>query len=118
MDRFIDLNRAFVGAAALSTINANESRKSLRTWVVNVPEGPEAADVVGDEPIWYESEVVGWVTSGGYAHHSSQSVALGYIPAELSSFSDGWYIEVLGVMRTAVMLTEPLFDPLGERMRS
>lgn len=118
LERFIDLNRAFVGASALSTVNARESRKSLRTWVVNVPEGPEAADVVGDEPIWYESEVVGWVTSGGYAHHSGQSVALGYIPAELSSCSDGWQIEVLGVMRTAVLLTEPLFDPLGERMRS
>jgi dimethylglycine dehydrogenase len=118
LGRFIHPNRAFVGAAALSTVHDRESRKSLRTWVLNIPDGPDAADVLGDEPIWYDNEVVGWVTSGGYAHHSGQSVALGYIPAELAARSDGWHIEVLGVMRSAVMLTQPLFDPMGDRMRS
>jgi dimethylglycine dehydrogenase len=86
--------------------------------VIDVPEGPDAADVMGDEPIWHNDEVVGWVTSGGYAHHSRQSVALGYVPAELASLSEGWRIETLGVMRNATMLTEPLLDPTGERMRS
>ena len=73
---------------------------------------------MGDEPIWHDGDVVGWVTSGGYAHHSRRSVALGYVPADLTSQPDGWQIEILGVMRDATLLTEPLLDPAGERMRS
>ena len=118
LDRFIDPNREFIGANALATVNERESRKALRSWVIDVPEGPDAADVMGDEPIWHNDDVVGWVTSGGYAHHSRQSVALGYVPAELASLSDGWRIETLGVMRDAAVLTEPLLDPSGDRMRS
>ena len=30
------------------------------------------------------ASVVGWVTSGAYAHHSGVSLALGYVPAELA----------------------------------
>ena len=76
------------------------------------------ADVIGDEPIWHEEEVVGWVTSGGYAHWSQQSVALGYVPSELTEVGDRFEIEILGTRRKAVLLKEPLFDPAGARMRS
>ncbi len=41
------------------------------------------ADVLGDEPIWHEGKVVGWVTSGGYAHYVDKSMAQGYVPKEL-----------------------------------
>ncbi len=41
------------------------------------------ADVLGDEPIWHDGKVVGWVTSGGYAHTVERSLAQGYVPKEL-----------------------------------
>ena len=28
------------------------------------------ADAIGDEPIWHDGQVVGWVTSGGFGHRS------------------------------------------------
>jgi glycine cleavage system aminomethyltransferase T len=46
------------------------------------------------------------------------SVALGYVPDELGSISEGWQIEILGVLRDATLLTEPLLDPSGTRMRN
>ena len=76
------------------------------------------ADVLGDEPIWHDDEVVGWVTSGGYAHWSQQSVALGYLPSALADVGDSFEIEILGIRRNAALLKEPLFDPAGARMRS
>lgn len=94
------------------------------TWTVDVPagtgsaDGDRAADVIGDEPIWLDGEVVGWVTSGGYAHHSNASVALGYIPSEHADATSGWQIEILGVMRNANVHTEPIWDPNAEIMRS
>ena len=48
------------------------------------PDPDEPADVIGDEPIWHDGSVVGWVTSGAYAHYSQRSLALGYVPSELA----------------------------------
>jgi len=64
--------------------------------------------------------VVGWVTSGGYAHHVRQSMAQGYVPAALASDeSEGLFeIEILGHRRPARINVEPLFDPAGHRMRA
>jgi dimethylglycine dehydrogenase len=75
------------------------------------------ADVIGDEPIWHRGEVKGWVTSGGYAHHSAMSVAMGYVPQEVADQTNGFEIELLGRRHRARMLDEVLFDPEFARMR-
>ncbi|MDW6020455.1 FAD-dependent oxidoreductase [Mesorhizobium sp. BAC0120] len=66
-----------------------------------------------------EWSVVGWVTSGGYAHHVGRSLAQGYVPAALAANEgEGLFeIEILGHRRPARINVEPLFDPKGERMR-
>jgi dimethylglycine dehydrogenase len=63
--------------------------------------------------------VVGWVTSGGYAHYVGKSMAQGYIPAELADDEAGglFEIEILGHRRAARINREPLFDPTGGKMR-
>jgi dimethylglycine dehydrogenase len=63
--------------------------------------------------------VVGWVTSGGYGHFVDRSLAQGYIPVALAGdLRDGAFeIEILGDRRRASILSEPLFDPEGARMR-
>jgi dimethylglycine dehydrogenase len=84
------------------------------------------ADVIGDEPIWFNSdpdknapdEVKGWVTSGGYAHNSGVSVAMGYVPQEIADEKHGWSIEILGQRYSATLQEEALFDPKGRIMRA
>jgi dimethylglycine dehydrogenase len=63
--------------------------------------------------------VVGWVTSGGYAHYVEKSLAQGYVPRELAGDEGAglFEIEILGVWRKARINVEPLFDPSGARMR-
>ena len=78
------------------------------------------ADAIHDEPVFHSGECVGFLTSGGFAHHIGCSVGLGYIPAHLadgSSGLDGFEVEILGQMRPARLQLEPLYDPAGERMR-
>ncbi|MBT3781964.1 MAG: hypothetical protein HOF91_18240, partial [Rhodospirillaceae bacterium] len=75
------------------------------------------ADVWADEPIWNEGTVVGMVTSGGYAHFAEKSVAIGFVPTEMIAPGAAFEIEILGEMRPATLITEPLFDPKGERLR-
>ncbi len=114
MDRFTSYNKAadFIGkAAALKEKELGASRK-LCTFVVEALD----ADVWGDEPIWHDGKVVGFVTSGGYAHFSQKSVAYGFLPTEIARDGVEVEIEVLGVMLKARMFTETLFDPKAERM--
>ena len=74
-------------------------------------------DVIGDEPIWHKGKVLGWITSGGYAHYAGKSVALGYVPKEVAGDDEGFEIEIIGKRHKAKPQREPLFDPKGERMR-
>ena len=75
------------------------------------------ADAIGDEPVWHEGKVVGWVTSGGYGHSVDKSIALGYVPAALAGANGGFEIEILGERRPAVLAPQPLYDAPGDRMR-
>jgi dimethylglycine dehydrogenase len=61
--------------------------------------------------------VVGFVTSGGFAHYSGVSVAIGMIPADIAGSDLEVEIEILGEMRPARLIDQPLFDPRAERMR-
>ncbi|TPL52647.1 FAD-dependent oxidoreductase [Mesorhizobium sp. B2-4-4] len=64
--------------------------------------------------------VVGWVTSGGYAHYVQKSMAQGYVPAALAQDESAglFEIEILGHRRPARINVEAPFDPSGEKMRS
>ena len=74
--------------------------------------------MVADEPIWKDGTVVGFVTSGGYAHFSKKSVALGFVPTNMIVDGAAFEIEILGEMRAATLFTKVLFDPQSLRMRS
>ena len=76
------------------------------------------ADVIGDEPILHNGRVVGWVTSGGYAHGAGKSMAQGYVPKDIVNDDNGWSIELLGKNLAAKRQKFPLFDPNANRLRS
>ncbi|PWE30827.1 glycine cleavage system protein T [Pararhodobacter marinus] len=63
--------------------------------------------------------VVGWVTSGGYAHWVEKSMAQGYLPAALADRGEAglFEVEILGERCAARIALEPPFDPTGTRMR-
>ena len=114
LERFVAWQRGgFIGHAAAT---AERARGPERRRVMLVVDAADA-DVMGDEPIWHDGAVVGWVTSGGYAHHVGASVALGYVPAALAE-AQGFAIEILGERRAARIARAPLFDPTGARMRA
>ncbi|MEK1865951.1 MAG: aminomethyltransferase family protein, partial [Ensifer adhaerens] len=104
----------FIGKAAALKEKADGGAMRLRTFVLDARD----ADVIGDEPIYLDGVVRGWVTSGGYAHASGVSVAMGYVPKEIADRSDGWSIELLGEILPARLQPHPLFDSNGQRMRA
>ena len=119
MANIVKLDHDFVGRAAFEAEAATGPARRLVTLVVE-PDPDDPADVIGDEPIWHADEIVGWVTSGGYAHHSRASVALGYVPVAIAgdTASDMFEVEIIGRRRPARLQIGPLVDPSGERMRA
>jgi dimethylglycine dehydrogenase len=115
LGRFVSLtkNADFIGKDAAAREREEGGALTLKTFVLEAKD----ADVIGDEPIWHNGLVKGWVTSGGYAHASGVSVALGYVPKDLADAQDGWEIELLGDRLPAQPRSEPLFDPKGAIMR-
>ncbi|MEH6527246.1 MAG: FAD-dependent oxidoreductase [Sneathiella sp.] len=115
LDRFVSYNKPvdFIGKAAVMKEKAEGPKRRLCTFVVDALD----ADVWADEPIWKDQKVVGFVTSGGYAHYVQKSVALGFVPTEMIEDGAKFEIEILGEMRPAILITEPLLDPTAMRMR-
>ncbi|WIY24592.1 GcvT family protein [Parasedimentitalea psychrophila] len=115
LDRFISFKKdtQFIGrAAAEAERDAGPARK-LCAFEVEA----EDADVVAYEPIWLDGSVVGFCTSGGYSHHASKSIALGFLPTERAQEGLSVEIEILGKMHQARLITTVLFDGDGARMR-
>ncbi len=114
LDRFVALDKAaqFIGKQAAQREQETGGRLRLRCFVV----ATDDADVIGDVPIWRDGAVCGWVTSGGFAHDSNVSVALGYVPKEIADESEGWMIEILGERYPARLQRRALFDPDGKRL--
>ncbi len=115
MDRFVAYDKAveFIGKAAALADRANPPPRRLASFIVDADD----ADVFADEPIWKDGKVVGFVTSGGYAHFAQKSVAFGFVPTAMIAAGTAFEIEILGDLRRASLYVEPLFDPQGKRMR-
>ncbi len=115
LTRFVDLKKNdFIGRDAAVAAKSSGGALRLVTFAVDA----DGADAIGDEPVWHDGKVVGWVTSGGYGHSVRQSLALAYVPKELAGAEGGFEIEIIGDRRAARRLDAPVFDPAGTRMRA
>ena len=116
LDRFIAYDKPadFIGKAG--ALAEKESGGNLRLLTFKVE--ADDADPMGDEPIWHNGEVKGWITSGGYAHGQASSMAQGYVPKEIAGDVEGWETEILGKKLKMVQQVTPAFDANSSRMRS
>jgi dimethylglycine dehydrogenase len=118
MERAMKFDHEFIGRTAVEAEMKTGPARKLVMFKVDVDQD-RPADVIGDEPVFHDGKVVGWITSGGYAHYSAVSLAMGYIPAELAKpGTSGFEIEIIGKMRPASLQLEPVLDPSGSRMRA
>ncbi|MGF1503234.1 MAG: FAD-dependent oxidoreductase [Paracoccaceae bacterium] len=115
LDRFVAYGKdaAFIGKEAAIAERDAGGRLRLKSFVIEARD----ADVIGDEPIYLGGDCVGWVTSGGYAHNSEASMALGYVPRDLAQEEGPWQIALLGDMLPAKIQHAPIWDANAERMR-
>jgi len=101
LDDFVRLDKAteFIGREALRSIKADGLRRRLVMLTVDADD----ADAVGNEAVWYGDRVVGHTTSGAYGATVSRSLALAYVPTELSQPGTEVHVELVGDRRPAVV---------------
>jgi glycine cleavage system aminomethyltransferase T len=99
----------FIGRDAL---NASPERK-LCCLVLADPRSV----ALGNEPVRAAGSVVGRVTSGGYGYSVERSIAYAYLPVEGAEPGTVVEVEIFGEWIEAEVVTEPLFDPEGARVR-
>ena len=118
LGRFVDLTKNdFIGRDAAARERTDGPGRRRVAFVVDAAD----ADAIGDEAVWKNGKVVGWITSGGYCHHADCSLAIGYVSSDaLGDDADRaqWSVEIIGERRPARLQSKPLFDPDGSRMRS
>jgi dimethylglycine dehydrogenase len=118
LGRFVDLKKGdFIGREA-----ALKEQQGGALRLISLALDASDADCLGDEPIWHDGRVVGWITSGAYGHTVKRSLALGYVPANIAAATEGsaggaFEVEIIGERRKAQRLSAPAHDPTGARMR-
>ncbi|MEM7215036.1 MAG: FAD-dependent oxidoreductase [Pseudomonadota bacterium] len=113
MDIFINWNKDFVGKQATRKFADEGVSRKLVTLDIETD-----IDVTLDEAVLQDGKAIGYITSGGYAHHVKKSMAMAYVDADSSEPGTSVQVEILGEFRDAVVRSEPAYDPEGKRMRS
>ena len=75
-------------------------------------------DVSNDEAILKDGEAIGYISSGGFAHHTQKSMAMGYVQLKNSTAGSKLQVEILGNLYDAEILGAPAYDANGFNMRS
>jgi dimethylglycine dehydrogenase len=114
LDAFINWKKDFVGKNATEAIQAAGISQKLVTMTIDV----ESIDVSNDEAILKDGVAVGYISSGGYAHHTQKSMAMGYVKLEHAIAGSELKVEILGDLYDAVILGSPAYDANGFNMRS
>ena len=105
--------KEFVGKSAAAEHKASGARRKLVSLVVDV----DGIDVSNDEAILKNGRAIGYVSSGGYAHHAQKSMAMGYVEIDHSAPGSQLDIEILGKIYQAEVLGAAIYDPNGGKMR-
>lgn len=108
----------FIGRDALLRQREAGVKKRLVQFLLNDPEPL----LYHNEPIWRDNKIVGYITSGMYAHTLGAAVGLGYVshPEGVNPvfIREGNYeIEVAGIRVPATASLRPMYDPKNTRIR-
>ena len=103
----------FHGKAAAVFAKENQSRKLVAILFDDITSVP-----FGSEPIRIGEKIVGRIKSGGQGYTINKAIAYAYLPSELTAPGTAVEVELFGNWSSALIATEPLFDPTHERIRS
>ncbi|MGX9350539.1 GcvT family protein [Shimia sp. W99] len=117
LERLCKMDKDFLNKAAVAETLGKAPREKLVLMHLEEEEvSASNADATGGEPIFKDGKGIGRVTSGAYGYSVGMSLALGFVKD--AEPGDAVEVMVLGRPHRAVILSEPPFDPKGEKLRA
>ena len=115
MDAFVSFDApGFVGCDALCRHRDQGLTRTLVTLKVDA----EDIDAIGNEPVYADGRIVGYVSSGSYGHRVGESIALAYVPIDVARVDTALEVEILNNRRPAVIVEDSLYDPGAKSLRA
>jgi len=115
MERFVKFDKEhFTGKEALLKRKAEGSDFQLVYAQVSASD----SDIRGGEPVFDGDSVIGMTTSGAYGHTVGKQLIFAYVKSAKGIPPATFEIEILAERYPAEVLSEPIFDPENERLRS
>ncbi len=109
----------FVGRDALVArrAEAESGRRPYRWQLGYLAVDTDVAEVHGSDAVYADGRPVGLVTTGAYGFTARQGLAFAYLAPEHGVPGTELEVRVLGDLRPARVLAEPIYDPAGARLR-
>lgn len=113
LDRFVQMQKSFVGKDNLVVMQQNGPRRQLVSFQL---ESGTAPAHVGDS-IMAGDRVIGTVTSGAWGYRVGKNLAMGFLDPEFCAIGTPVEIEVVGLATSATVIERCLYDPKNELVR-
>jgi glycine cleavage system aminomethyltransferase T/glycine/D-amino acid oxidase-like deaminating enzyme len=109
----MDKKADFVGKAALEPLSRKTSSRRLRC--LTIDDGRSM--VLGKEPVFYNGQTAGYVTTAAFGYTVRKPVAYAWLPGNVKE-GEAVEIEYFGNKIKATVTADPLYDPQDRRLRS
>ena len=95
-------------------------QQPIESNIVSILLDDEAAQPLGNEPVYHNGEIIGKTTSASFAYRVGRPVAIALIKRQSERLLDGLIVEIdiAREFHHGIIINEPAFDPDGLRMRS
>jgi len=113
--RFADLDKPdFTGREAVLKQSKSKPEWRFIKLIIN----SDDADALPGDPVLYNDQCVGFISSGGTGFRIGQSIALAYIQNDVNPQATEFNVKILGHSRPATLSQRAFYDPDNERLLS
>ena len=111
LDRFVDLNKDFLGKAKMIETGIRSKCVTL------LIDGPSDTDPWGKEALLLDGKKIGRLTSGGWSVAFGKQIGMGYVRPDLAEVGTKLKVKILLQEWDAVVVEDSPHDPANARIR-
>ena len=114
LDRFVHMEKSFIGKHGLEKMIANGPRRKFVSFVLDTDHAPAHP---GDSMV-AEGRVIGTVTSAGWGYRTNKNIAMGFVDPQFAGEGSRFDVEVIGSPVAAEVVAPALYDPQNQRLKA
>ena len=114
LDRFLDMQKDFIGKSALVKMKTDGPRRKLVSLQIDCSHAQSHSGA----SIKKGEDVIGTVTSAAWGYRVGKNLAYGFVDPEMSEIGTNLTVDVLGSPETAIVIAASPYDPKNMILRN